>query len=136
MFYLDMSDSFRLIGLYLPSEVVDEIDSFVYDEAGVIDVRSYFDDDVSGAVPVGDPLGECFDGVLSEVCSDFVGLYKSVDVSSVDVSELELVRVAARADVVYRFRELVEAIRVLEGCDTQSVHVAMFTEVVSEGYFE
>lgn len=133
-----MSDSFRTIGLYLPPGVVDVLDSFLYDEAGVVDLREYYGQK-AGSVSAGDPLAESLHPVFEDVVRSFDSLYEMANFEAAietSADELELVTVAAGADVVYEFRDKVEAARVLQECDTRSVHMAIFVAAVDAGYFE
>lgn len=132
-----MSESFQTIGIYVPPSVVDVIDSFLYEKAGVVDVREYYGQK-AGNVADGDPFAECMSPVFEEIVDSFDSLYSSANFETAietGADELELVTVAANAGVFYSFRDKVEAARVLQECDTRSVHTAIFVSAVDAGVF-
>lgn len=130
-----MSNSFQTVGLYVTPEIVSVLDEVLYESCGVVDVREYYDE--QGTVQVGDPLAEVFDAVLRDILDDFAEIYRETDFA-IDVSYdgFELLTVGASSDAVYLLRDKVEAVRVLEECDTRTVHTAMLGTAIDMGYFD
>lgn len=132
-----MSDSFRTIGVYVPPGIVDVLDEYVYAEAGVKDIREYFER--GGSVPVGDPGAEVMAEFMSEIVESFDELYQRGAwefARDVDADGFELVTLAAEPECMYEFREKVEAARTLKECDTRTVHTAIFEACVRDGLFD
>lgn len=130
-----MSDSFQTVGLYVTPEIVSVLDDVLYEACGIVDVREYYSE--QGRVQAGDPLAEVFDVVLRDILDNFAEIYRATDFA-IDVAydEFELLTVGASSDAVYLLRDKVEAARVLEECDTRTVHTAMLITAIERGYFD
>lgn len=117
----------RTIGVYLPPEIVDSLDDYLYEVAGVKDVRSYFKRERK--VPEGDPGAEAMHDILISLTRNFDEWYEKAEwefAEDVSPNDFEHVRLAASVSVVYDFREKVEAAKVIKGCDSRTVHTALF----------
>lgn len=130
-----MSDSLQTFGLYVTPDIIDYVDDVLYDACGIVDVREYYGE--QGKVRAGDPLAEVFDVVLDDILADFAVLYREANFDvDVKYDEFELLTVAGSGENVYEFRDKVEAVRVLEECDTRTVHTAIMATAIDMGYFE
>lgn len=132
------TSDYQVIGLYVSPDVREVLDEFVYEHAGVIDLEEYFDV-TEGSAPDGDPLGDVMTVVFESVLDNFEDLVDTADfeaVNEVDAQSFELTRVAARGDLVYQFRDLVDNLHATEGFDARTVHTAIFREAINKELFD
>ncbi|AFZ74203.1 hypothetical protein [Natronobacterium gregoryi] len=121
------ADRFTTYGLYLSQSVHEALGALLYEEAGVVDLETYFDPSES-AIPAGDPGAEATHETVSAVVSEFATLYDAADfvaAEAVDHDAFVLTHLAAEPETVASARERFEAAATLQETDLRTVHTAV-----------
>ncbi|WP_226479373.1 hypothetical protein [Natrinema amylolyticum] len=122
-------DRYKLFGVYVSASVADALETYLYEEAGVVDYEDYFDPSESG-VPVGDPGADATDRLVSDVVADFATLYDEADFEAaraVDADAFVLAHLAAEPQTVTRARERFQAAATIRETDSRTVHTAILS---------
>ncbi|ELY48131.1 hypothetical protein [Natronorubrum sulfidifaciens] len=120
-------DDYKLFGVYASESVVDALADALYEEAGVVDLETYFDD-TSESVPAGDPGAEATDAFAADVLESFATLYDHADFEAterVDPEAFELVHLAAIPQRVTGLRERFRAAATIQETDLRTVQTAI-----------
>ncbi|WP_049920777.1 hypothetical protein [Halopiger djelfimassiliensis] len=127
------ADRYKLFGVYVSQPVVDALEEYVYDEAGVLDLETYFDE-TADSVPRGDPGATATDELVAAVVDDFAALYDAADFEAaarIDPDAFVLVRLAAAPRRVARVRERFQAAATIRETDLRTVQTAILSASVS-----
>ncbi|NGM69165.1 hypothetical protein G6M89_09125 [Natronolimnobius sp. AArcel1] len=126
-------DRFTLVGLYVSPAVADALEEHIYDQAGVVDLESYFAESTP-PVPTDDPGAIATNEFVSELIAEFATLYDEAvfdAVEAVEPDEFELVRLAATPSRVASLRERFEAAATIQESDLRTVHTAILAAKLS-----
>ncbi|MXV60754.1 hypothetical protein GS429_01435 [Natronorubrum sp. JWXQ-INN-674] len=120
-------DRYKLFGVYLSKPVVDALAEHLYDEAGVVDLESYFDT-TTDFVPAGDPGADVTDELVADVLGAFADLYDRADFEGaerVPPDTFVLVHLAAKPRRVTEVRERFRAAGTIRESDLRTVQTAI-----------
>lgn len=120
-------DRLTLLGLYLAEPVYDALAETLYEDAGVVDLETYFDP-AEPELPADDPGGVVTDALLASVTGEFAALYERADFEAVEAVPSDgfvLTHLAARPGRVADARELFEAAATIRRTDLRTVHTAL-----------
>ncbi|ELY49358.1 hypothetical protein [Natronolimnohabitans innermongolicus] len=120
-------DRYKLFGVYLSDPVVDALADTLYEEAGVVDLESYFEAN-SDAVPRGDPGADATDEFVATLLESFAERYDEADfeaAESVDADGFNLVHLAATPQRVSDVRERFRAAETIQESDLRTVQTAI-----------
>ena len=124
---------YTLLGVYVSETVAEALEERVYDEAGVVDLMTYFDPETS-SVPSGDPGADATNEILQAILDTFAALYDDARFDAVDelpTDSFDLVHLAATPETVASLRERFQAAATIQESDLRTVHTAIF-----ESYLE
>ncbi len=120
-------DQYKLFGVYVSGPVADALADTLYDEAGVVDPETYFDDSMD-SVPAGDPGGEVTAALVADIRASFTDLYDRADFESaaaVAPDAFSLVHLAATPQTVTEVRERFRAAATIQETDLRTVQTAI-----------
>lgn len=126
--------AFTTFGVYVSSAVFEEIADHLYEEAGVTDLASYFDEDGT-TVPAGDPAGEVLASFVEEVIDEFDVLYDAADFDAarnVDPHDFQPLTLTADPRLAVRLEELFDAAAMIQKCDGRTVQTAILDAALDE----
>ncbi|SEP84827.1 hypothetical protein [Natrinema salaciae] len=127
-------DRYKLFGVYVSEAVFDALETFLYEEAGVVDYGNYFDPSVS-TLPAGDPGADATDRLVSAVVAAFATLYDEADFEAarrVDADAFVLAHLAADPQTVTRARERFQAAATIQETDSRTVHTAILSAALAD----
>ncbi|APX96394.1 hypothetical protein [Natronorubrum daqingense] len=120
-------DRYKLYGVYLSPSTVDSLAKALYDDAGVVDLETYFEES-QDAVPVGDPGADATDELLQAVLESFAPLYDRAAFDAartVDPNAFSLVHLAAKPRRISELRERFQAAATIQESDLRTVQTAI-----------
>jgi len=120
-------DRLSLLGVYLTEPVYDVLAEELYEDAGVVDLETYFDPG-EPELPADDPGGAATDALLATVTGEFAVLYERADFAAAEAAPPDgfvLTHLAARPGRVADARELFEAAATIQRTDLRTVHTAV-----------
>ncbi|OVE84208.1 hypothetical protein [Natronolimnobius baerhuensis] len=120
-------DRFTLFGVYVSPTVADALEEYIYEQAGVVDLESYFEE-TTAPISTDDPGADATNDFVSELVSEFATLYDEAAfdaVEAVDPTEFRLISVAATPSQVTALRERFEAAATIQETDLRTVHTAI-----------
>ncbi|SDR09318.1 hypothetical protein [Natronobacterium texcoconense] len=121
------ADRFTVYGLYLSRPVHERLAEYLHEEAGVLDLESYFDPSDS-TISTGDPGAEVTHEIVSTVVVEFATLYDDADFAAADAVDHDafvLTHVAAESGTVTAARERFEAAATIQETDLRTVQTAV-----------
>ena len=116
-----------LFGVYVSESVFETLADVLYEEAGVIDLETYFDP-TDSSVPPGDPGAKATNALIDDVVTTFAALYDEADFEAarrVDADGFVLVHLAGTPAAVSRARELFRAAGTIQETDLRTVQTAI-----------
>lgn len=122
-------DHYKLFGVYVSEPAADTLGEYLHDEAGVVDLETYFDS-TADSVPAGDPGGDATDELVSEVLEEFATLYDlaAFDAASdIDPDAFVLIQLAASPQHVTDIRERFRAAATIQETDLRTVQTAILS---------
>lgn len=122
-----MSSYYYVLGVSVPSDVQQDIQTYLYNTAGVIDARSYFE--TGTRVDPQDPGGTASNKLLTNITNNFKYIYNRAnfeDVSTVPVTDFDWMLLACEPRIKYRLKELFRSAACIQDTDTQTIHTAIF----------
>ncbi|SDJ63601.1 hypothetical protein [Natronorubrum texcoconense] len=120
-------DRYKLFGVYLSEPTVDALAESLYEEAGVVDLETYFDE-TADFVPAGDPGADATDALLADVLESFATRYDEAafeTAETVDPDSFTLVHLAAKPRRVTELRERFQAAATIQETDLRTVQTAI-----------
>ena len=117
----------KLLGVYVSAPVADALADRLYEDAGVVDLETYFDENTS-TVPADDPGAEVTHELLTDIVQRFADRYDAADfeaASRVDPDAFVLVHLAAAPETVANARERFQAAATIQETDLRTVHTAI-----------
>ncbi|ADD03938.1 uncharacterized protein Nmag_0348 [Natrialba magadii ATCC 43099] len=126
---------YKLFGVYVSQPVFDALAAHLHEEAGVVDLESYFDP-ATDSVPQGDPGADATADLVMEVVGGFTSLYDDAPfetVSDVDPNSFVLTHLAAPPKTVANARERFEAAATIQETDHREVHTAILAAYFDVG---
>lgn len=120
-------DRYKVFGVYLSEPTVDALAESLYEEAGVVDLETYFDS-TADFVPAGDPGADATDALLADVLESFAALYDRAEFAAakrVAPDSFSLVHLAAEPRRVTELRERFQAAATIQETDLRTVQTAI-----------
>ncbi|ELY97602.1 hypothetical protein C482_13304 [Natrialba chahannaoensis JCM 10990] len=118
---------YKLVGVYVSQPVFEALADYLHDEAGVVDLETYFDP-TADSVPQGDPGADATADLVTAVVDEFAALYDdaSFDVAAtVEPDSFVLTHLAAPPQTAASVRERFQAAATIQETDHREVHTAI-----------
>jgi len=129
------TSGYRTFKICVSPSVESKLSNYAYSTRGVIELSQYFDEN-SRNIHLGDPGAETLHALFQNIVSYFKHLYEKADFKSAvlnDPTEYRWVTVAAKPQTIANIRELFEAARRIQNCETRVVHTAILQAIFAEG---